>query len=88
MTTVKQDFENVRTTLKGLRDEIRVQAHLFNMDLKKEWTHLEPKITEVEQYVDAVTDASVNAARDLEKRLLRLRGELSGLKKQGQLRSH
>ena len=65
-----------------------MQAHLLNMDLRKEWTHIEPKITAVEQYVDAVTDATVSAARDLEKRLIRLRGDLSGLKKQGQLRTH
>lgn len=65
--------------LRGLRDEIRVQAHLAGMDLKKEWEKLEPRLNEAEQMVDAISAASVAAAHDLERRARKLRDQLKAL---------
>lgn len=76
---LKKDARDVRQVLRGLRDEIRVQAHLAGMDLKKEWEKLEPRLNEAEQMVDAISSASVAAAHDLERRARKLRDQLKAL---------
>ena len=75
----KQDTRDIRTTLRGLRDEIRLQVHLASMDLKKEWQKLEPRLNEAESMVDAISAASTAAAHDVERRARRLRDDLKAL---------
>ena len=86
--TQKQDLEKARSTLRELRDEIKVYAHLATMDLKDEWAKLEPKLQEAEKYADAVSDAAVESAKSLQKSAVRLRDKLRALKGQHDLRTH
>ena len=47
--------------LKTLRDEVRVRAHLFSMELKDAWNELEPKLTSAELAAKKATEASAAA---------------------------
>ena len=73
----KQNLEDIRTVLRGLRDEIRVQMHLAGMDLKKEWEKLEPRVSEAESMVDAIGASALAATHDLERRARAMRDELA-----------
>jgi predicted nuclease with TOPRIM domain len=84
----RQELENVKTSLKELRDEIKVYAHLATMDLKDEWTKLEPKLLEAEKYADAVSDAAVESAKALQRSAGKLRDRLRSLRGQHELRPH
>ena len=88
MSDLKQDLDNVRHSIRGMRDELKVQAHLMKMDLKDEWQKLEPKLSEAELYLDAVSDAAVASARDLERRLVQLKKRFHDLAGQHQMRPH
>jgi len=69
----KQDFEKVVAQLRTLRDEIKVQLHLASMDAKDAWKKLEPGLSELEQKMGQVTDASRSKAQELLKRFAELR---------------
>ena len=84
--TKRQDWENVRKSLRSLRDEIRVRAHLATMDLKDEWTKLEPKLNEAENYAEVVSDSALAAAKELQRRAQQLGEKLAKLKGQHSLR--
>ncbi len=54
--TIQETTQHLKTDLQSLRDEIRLQIHLGEMDVKDEWSKLEP---EVEAAIkDAAHDAS------------------------------
>ena len=54
--TIQETTRHWKTDLQSLRDEIRLQIHLGEMDVKDEWSKLEP---EVEAAIkDAAHDAS------------------------------
>jgi hypothetical protein len=76
----KADLQDMRTTLKGLADEIRVQVHLGTMDLKDRWKALEPKLSDAERYVDEVSDSSRVAMGDLVKRFREMRDHLAQIR--------
>ena len=54
--SIQQSAQHLKTDLQSLRDEIRLQIHLGEMDVKAEWSKLEP---EVEEAINAAAhDAS------------------------------
>jgi hypothetical protein len=73
---LKKELEKRLTTLKTLRDEVRVRMHLANMDLKEQWKKLEPHIEEVEKKAGELTDASKSALSEAVKRLEKFRESL------------
>ncbi len=83
---LKHDLEDLRASMRGLRDEIKVRIHLAGMDLKDEFAKLEPRLNEAEKYAEAVSEATVRAAKDLKNDFVKLRDRLEGLRKQQQLK--
>ena len=69
---VKKNLENLQT----LRDEVRVKIHLAGMELKNQWTKLEPRLDEVEKAAHDITESSRAALADAIKRLEQLRESL------------
>ena len=57
-TELKQEMKKSRALLYTLRDEIRVKLHLAGMDAKDQWKKLEPRLHEIEQSADDVSEAS------------------------------
>ena len=68
MDTQRDDFqvqiEQNLAALRTTRDEIRVQAHLFTMDLKRAWTDLEPQLERAEKAAKQATKASAAALHE------------------------
>jgi hypothetical protein len=46
---IKSEIQRTVSLLHTLRDETRVKIHLANMDVKKAWNDLQPKLAEAEQ---------------------------------------
>jgi lipid II:glycine glycyltransferase (peptidoglycan interpeptide bridge formation enzyme) len=46
---IKTEMQRTVNLLRTLRDETKVKIHLANMDLKKTWDELQPKLAEAEQ---------------------------------------
>lgn len=57
---IEKSLQELRTA----RDEIRVQAHLFAMDVRKTWTELEPQLDQAEESAKKATQASAAALYD------------------------
>ena len=57
----QKQIETGLQTLRTARDEIRVQAHLFGMDVKKRWHELEPRLAHAENAAKQATAASAEA---------------------------
>jgi DNA repair exonuclease SbcCD ATPase subunit len=76
---LKTDFEAVMKSVRGLRDEIRLQLHLASLDLKDEWKKLEPRLAEAEQITEAISEASLELAHDVERRARALMVRLKAL---------
>jgi hypothetical protein len=53
---IKAEIQKTVSLLQTLRDETKVKIHLANMDLKKTWDDLQPKLA----------DAELNASRAAE----------------------
>jgi predicted nuclease with TOPRIM domain len=86
--TRKQDLENVKASLRALRDQIKLTAHLATMDMKDEWARLEPQLQEAEKYVDVMSKATLEGARALQNTAQKLRDRLHALHDQHDLRAH
>lgn len=69
----KKDFEALKHDVMALRDELKLQMHLANMDAKKRWEQLEPK---AEHVWDDVSERSLQAAKELKKAYLELKAQL------------
>ncbi len=65
-TLMKEDLEALKKDLRTLRDEVQLKIHLANMDLKTEWSKLEPQVERA--WTDA-THSSVVKAKELKTRL-------------------
>lgn len=85
---VKHEMKNSVKQLKTLRDEIKVYAHLANLELKQRWEELEPKLAEAERYVDEVSEVSRKAAQDLVRRARELRDGLKELQGEHKVMRH
>ena len=59
-----KDFESVMKNLEQSRDELKLQAHLFNAEVKDDWNELEKKwehlASEVRPAMRAAKEASEN----------------------------
>ena len=65
-TDLKKNLERVR----ALRDEVRVQLHLANMELKAQWDKLEPRVADAERRAAAdVSEVSRAFLSDVIKKL-------------------
>lgn len=53
---IQAQMRNVVAELRKLRDEIRVQLHLANMDAKKAWDELEPKLAEADRMAENASE--------------------------------
>ncbi len=83
---LKHDLEDARAAIRGMRDEIKVRIHLAGMDLKDEYAKLEPRLFDLEKIAEAVSGATLKAAKDLKADFRRLRDRLDTLHKQQQLK--
>lgn len=57
--------------LEQMRDELRLQAHLFKADMKDEWVALEKKVEGIRRDLRPVQDAAGESLNDI--------GEATGL---------
>lgn len=60
----KEKLNRALENLKTQRDELRVQLHLANAELKDEWEELEEHWKEVERKLDAIRENTSDAARE------------------------
>lgn len=49
---MKENVKGSLQELRELRDEIRVKVHLAGMDARQRWEELEPKLREIEGWVE------------------------------------
>src|SRR5512142_1451421 len=59
---IQAQMRNVVAELRKLRDEVRVQLHLANMDAKKAWDELEPKLEEADRMAENASEETFHAA--------------------------
>lgn len=60
-TDLQKQVDNNLQKLRTIRDEVRLHAHLFNMELKDAWQELEPKLTQAELKAKKATEATAAA---------------------------
>ena len=65
-------------TLRTLRDEVRLQIHLANMELRDRWSALEP---EIERTLDEAQATGRHIGEDILERVRDLRSALPGGRK-------
>lgn len=56
---------NELKTLEQLRDELKLQAHLFKAEMKKEWEKLEKDMAKLRTDMAPVTKAAKESADDI-----------------------
>ncbi len=78
---IAAQMRNVLAELRKLRDEVRVQVHLGNMDAKKAWDELEPKLADVDRMAENATEDAFRAAVETLRKLKLFRSTLPGEKK-------
>lgn len=80
MGQMKKRFEKEIDHVHQLRDEIKLKMHLADLDSRKEWDKLRPKLEEVEQRIEkegvAVHDATAELLVNLERSLQAFRDRL------------
>jgi hypothetical protein len=80
---LKQDLNKAAEQLRALRDEIRLNLHLANLELKEAWdSKLEPELFQLEAKLSDVSDSTRAKARELLKRMTELRDRLKKLKEE------
>ncbi len=60
MTELKETFKSLQT----MRDETKLRVHLGNMELKKAWDALQPKLEEAERVVTLAAGSATEASLD------------------------
>lgn len=73
---LKEELKKSLALLQTLRDEVRVKVHLAGMEIKDEWSKLEPHLAKVEQAAAEVSDASRAALTDAVTKVKKLRDSL------------
>ena len=64
MTSEKPVDDSVEQ-LKTIRDELKLQAHLLEMELEDEWQDMEKKWDELNRYLKPVEEATEEAVSDV-----------------------
>ena len=76
MSEHKERFEEMVSSLKQMRDELKVQIHLGKAEAKDEWEKLEEKWEELKARGEPVADAVGESAKDVGSALEVVGGEL------------
>ena len=63
--TTEQRIDDSVERLKTLRDELKLQAHLLEMELEDEWKDMEKKWDELNRHLQPVEAATEEAAGDV-----------------------
>jgi hypothetical protein len=74
---LREEIQKSLGLMRTLRDEIRVKMHLAGMNLKEEWSKLEPQVAEIEKAANDFSQATRKALSDAVQRLSKLRSSLS-----------
>jgi len=75
-TELKNEVKKSLELLQTLRDEVRVKLHLASMDIKDQWTKLEPHLQKVEKAAEEATEASRAGLADAVKQIKKLHHSL------------
>ncbi len=78
---IQVQMRNVVDELRKLRDEVRLQMHLANMDAKKAWDELEPKLAEADRLAENATEETFRDAVETLRKLKLFRSNLPEQKK-------
>ena len=62
--------------LEGLSDEVRLKLHLASVDARDKWRTLEPEIADAKNRAKIVSEASLDALRDMKKALQKFSASL------------
>lgn len=73
---LKEEIQKTLSTMRTLRDEVRVKLHLAGLDAKEEWRKLEPMLVDVERAATDFTQATRTAATETVKKLSKLLSSL------------
>ena len=76
MSERKERFEEMLSSLKKMRDELKVQIHLGKAEAKDEWEKLEEKWQELKEQGKTVAEAVDESAKDVASALELVGGEL------------
>lgn len=76
MSDTKERFEEMVSSLKQMRDELKVQIHLGKAEAKDEWEKLEEKWEELKARGEPVAEAVEESAKDVGSALEVVGGEL------------
>jgi hypothetical protein len=76
-TTIAEKLNRTVEDLRGLRDEIRLNAHLGEMQARDAWAKLEQKVADTERQVE---NAGKQASRELLESARKLRGALKAFR--------
>ena len=73
---IKSEIKNTVSLLQTLRDETKLKIHLANMDIKKTWADLQPKLAEAEQTAgraaESASEATLEAMKSTVKKLQKI----------------
>ena len=73
---MKAEMKKGVDLLRTLRDEVKVKLHLAGMDVKDQWSKLEPELFKVERAAEQATESSKKLLDDALNRLKTLRDSL------------
>ena len=73
---IKAQLQQVLTELKKLGGEVRVQIHLGNMDLKKAWDEIEPKLADADQLAEKASEDAYDTVRDMLRKVKHIHTQL------------
>ena len=76
MSEKRERFEEMVSSLKKMRDELKVQIHLGKAEAKDEWEKLEAKWQELKAQGKTVAEAMDESAKDVASALELVGGEL------------
>jgi hypothetical protein len=75
-TELQNRIDNNLQKLRTLRDEVKVRAHLFSMDMLDQWKKLEPKVVQAELAAKKATEASAAALGGAIEALIQFQGKI------------
>jgi hypothetical protein len=73
---IKAQLQQVLTELKKLGGEVRLQIHLGNMDLKKAWDEIEPKLADADQLAEKASEDAYDTVRDMLRKVKHIHTQL------------
>lgn len=74
---LEREIRAARHLLQRLRDQVKVQIHLAELDAKEEWEALQPSLEELESTASDFTDATHAALQTAVARLKKIRASIA-----------